>query len=232
MVLQKRSIYTDLFFGCSLLLLLLLIAPSGVQAFTYDFSGIVLYDSKASDSRRPGFNDPFTGSLELTDKLIFINGRTEIGYEDFGTVSGGNFTQGGQNFFYALSQGESHHSQMGVVWWSDPRSFRVGENFFNNVYGLTFYFDGGLTYTPAQKVSMSLATYLATGYLPTFAGGGNSLSYSACTLATGTAFFGIIETPFVKTKDVGDDDPSAVPLPASLWFLGSGLLFLMRFRKH
>jgi len=223
-----KKIYLRFVFGG---LFLLLLAPQGVEAFSYDFSGTVLYDSKASNYIRPGFGDAFTGTLELGDTLIFINSSAETSYEDFGVVTGGNFSQGGQDFFFALSQGDSDHSQMGMVWWSNPKSFRVRGEYYKNVYGLTFYLDGSLLYTPAQLVSMRLSDYLANGYLPTFTGGSSTLHYTGCSLAAGTAFLGIIETPFVKTKDAADD-PSEVPLPASLWFLGSGLLFLMRYRKH
>ena len=225
---RKKNISLRLLWGS---LILLLLVPSGVRASSYNFSGTVLYDSQASNYVRPGFGDAFTGTLELSDTLIFVNNRTETTYEDFGTVAGGNFSQDGQDFFYALSQGDSDHSQMGMVWWSNPKSFRVGQKNFNDVYGLTFYLDGSLLYTPAQLVSMRLSEYLADGYLPTFTGGSSILYYTGCILASGTAFLGIIETPFIEKKDVADD-PSAVPLPASLWFLGSGLLFLMRFRRN
>ena len=211
-------------------LLLLSLAPQGVEAFSYNFSGTVLYDSKASNYVRPGFGDAFDGTLELNDTLVFVNSRAEITYEDFGTVSGGDFSQDGQDFIYALSQGNSEHSQMGMVWWANPKSFRIGYKYYNNIYGLTFYLDGSLLYTPAQLVAMRLSDYLADGYLPTFTGGSSVLPYTGCSLAAGTAFLGIIETPFVKTKD-NRDNPSAVPLPASLWFLGSGLIFLLSYRK-
>ncbi len=223
-----KKIYLRLLLGGALLLLL---GPQVAEAFSYDFSGTVLYDSRASNYVRPGYGDAFTGTLELNDTLVFVNNSAETTYDDFGTVAGGNFSQGGQDFFYALSQGDSDHSQMGMVWWSNPKSFRVGQKYFNNVYGLTFYLDGSLLYTPAQLVALRLSDYLADGYLPTFTGGGTTLHYLGCCLATGTAFLGIIETPFIKKNDVAAD-PSAVPLPASLWFLGSGLLFLMRYRKH
>jgi hypothetical protein len=168
--------------------------------------------------------------LGLSDTLNLVNSRAETTYEDFGVVTGDSFNQGGHDFFYALSQGDSDHSQMGMVWWSNPKTFRVGQIYFKSVYGLTFYLDGSMLYTPAQLVSMRLADYLVDGYLPTFTGGSSTLYYTGCTLAAGTAFLGIIETPFVKMKDP-EDSSSAVPLPASLWFLGSGLLFLMRYRK-
>ncbi|RLB69256.1 MAG: hypothetical protein DRH07_11085 [Deltaproteobacteria bacterium] len=228
MGLKKKNISLILLWGS---LILLLLVPSGVWAFTYDFSGTVLYDNKASNYVRPGFLDAFTGTLELSDTLMFVNSSAETTYEDFGVVTGGSFNQGGQDFFYALSKGDSDHSQMGMVWWSNPKSFRVGYKYFNNVYGLTFYLDGSLLYTPAQLVSMRLANYLVDGYLPTFTGGSSTLYYTGCSLAAGTAFLGIIETPFVKMDDPAGDS-SAVPLPASLWFLGSGLLFLMRYRKQ
>ena len=223
-----RKLYLKLLFGS---LLLLLLTPQGAAAFSYDFSGTVLYDSAASNYVRPGFGDAFTGTLELSDTLVFVNSRADTIYEDFGTVSGGNFSQDGQDFFYALSQGDSDRSQMGMIWWSNPKSFRVGQKYFNNIYGLTFYLDGSLLYTPAQLVAMRLSDYLADGYLPTFTGGSSTLHYLGCGLASGTAFLGIIETPFVKTKSTAED-PSAVPLPASLWFLGSGLVFLLRYRKN
>ena len=228
MGLGMRKLYLKLLFGS---LLLLLLAPQGVEAFSYDFSGTVLYDSEASNYVRPGFGDVFTGTLELSDTLVFVNGRADTSYEDFGTVSGGNFNQNGQDFFYALSQGNSDHSQMGMIWWSNPKSFRVGQKYFNNIYGLTFYLDGSLLYTPAQLVAMRLSDYLADGYLPTFTGGSSTLHYTGCSLASGTAFLGIIETPFVKRKAIVED-PSAVPLPSSLWFLSSGLVFLLRYRKN
>ncbi len=228
MLLEIKKIYLRVVFGG---LLLLLLVPQGVGAFSYDFSGTVLYDSRASSYVLPGFGDAFTGTLELSDTLIFINNRAGTTYEDFGTVAGGNFSQGGQDFFYALSQGNSDHSQMGMVWWSNPKSFRVRGKYYKDVYGLTFYLDGSLLYTPAQLVFMRLSDYLANGYLPTFTGGSSTLHYTGCSLATGTAFLGIIQNPFVKTKGT-PDDPATVPLPASLWFLGSGLIFLMRYRKH
>lgn len=233
MGLGAKNLYLRLLLGggIMMLLMLLLLTPRVTEAFSYDFSGTVLYDSRASNYVRPGFGDAFTGTVALKETLIFVNNRADTTYEDFGTVAGGNFSQGGQDFFYALSQGNSDHSRMGLVWWSDPKSFRVRGKYYKDVYGLTFYLDGSLLYTPAQLVSMRLSDYLANGYLPTFTGGGSTLHYTGCRLATGTAFLGIIQTPFVETQGTADDY-SAVPLPASLWFLGSGLIFLMRYRKH
>ena len=226
-----RELYLKLLLSSLSLLLLLLPAPHIADAFSYDFSGTVLYDSRASNSVCPGFGDAFTGTLELNDKLVFVNGRAETTYEDFGTVSGGNFSQDGQDLFYALSRGSSDHSQMGMIWWSKPKSFRIGQNDFNNIYGLTFYLDGSLLYTPAQLVAMRLSDYLEDGYLPTFTGGSSVLHYTGCSLASGIAFLGIIETPYINRTGDAADGPAAVPLPASFWFLGIGLLSFLRYRK-
>ncbi len=209
--------------------LLLLLTPKGVQAFSFDFSGTVLYDSQAAGSFCPGIGSDFEGSLALADdSLTFFNTGAETFYQDFGAVSGGYFNQGEEEFFYAFSQGDTATSQMGMIWWSDPKSFRVMDRYINNVYGLVFYLDGALLHTPTQLVAWRLADYFASGYLPTFTGGGSTLHYVGCGVASGTAFLGIIETPFVVNQSANN---SAVPLPASLWFLGSGLLFVVRRRK-
>ena len=213
-------------------ILLSLHVPHRVFAFTFDFSGTVLYDSNASSYICPGFGDDLTGTLsEYDHDLVFANHSSGTSYEDFGDVSSGFFSQGNQNFFYAFSQGDQTNSQMGMIWWSAPESFKIGTESFDNIYGLVFYLDGSLLYTPAQLVAFRLADYFATGYMPTFTSGGSSLPYFGCEMASGTAFLGVIETPFVVNLTAANE-PSEVPLPASLWFLGSGLIFYLKRRRR
>ena len=209
------------------LLFILLVAPRNVLALSFDFSGTVLFDSKASTNCLPGFGDAFEGSFSLEDDLLsFGNTRKSTSYEDFGSVTGGYFTPGSQDFFYAFSQGQEASSRMGMIWWEDPRNFTINNRFFGEVYGLVFYLEGSVQYTPAQLIALRLVEYMTTGYLSTFTGGVHDPHYLGCQIASGEAFFGVIETSFVEEKR-----SSAVPLPASVWFLGSGLLFLMRRRK-
>ena len=211
------------------LLFTMFLVPRNALAFSFDFSGTVLFDSKASNYCLPGFGHNFKGALSVGDDLLtFENNNKPTFYEDFGIVTGGYFSQEGSDFFYAFSQGDDASSQMGMIWWSDPRNFTIGQHFFDNVYGLVFYLEGSTLYTPAQMIAWRLADYFATGYLPTLTGGGSNLHYLGCRIADGTAFLGLIETPFVAEQSSN----SAVPLPASVWFLGSGLLLLVRRRKR
>ena len=210
------------------LLLTLFLVPRNALAFSFDFSGTVLFDSKASSYCLPGLGDDFDGTLSLADDLLnFENSNAGTSYEDFGSVKGGYFSQDNRDFFYAFSQGSEASSQMGMIWWSDPRNFQINGHFFENIYGLAFYLEGSTLYTPAQLIAWRLADYFATGYLPTLTGGGSDLHYMGCQIADGTAFLGLIETPFIV-----DQSSAAVPLPASVWFLGRGLLFLVRRRKR
>ena len=203
------------------LFIALLLVPRHVLAYSFDFSGTVLFDSKASTYCLPGFGDSFEGSFSLEDDLLnFMNTSKSTSYEDFGSVTGGYFTQGSQDFFYAFSQGQEASSQMGMIWWEDPRNFTIGNRYFGDVYGLVFYLEGTTLYTPAQMIALGLAQYMATGVLPTLTGGAPNPHFVGCQVLDGAAFFGVIETPF-----------SNIPLPASIWFLGSGLLFLIRRRK-
>ncbi len=209
------------------LLFALLLEPQNVLALSFDFSGTVLYDSKASSFGFPGFGHHFKGSFSLAnDFLTFENSKAGTSFKDLGSVTGGYFNQEGGDFFYAFSQGQDASSQMGMVWWDDPRDFTIGKRFLGDIYGLVFYLEGSTLYTPAQMIAWRLAEYFATGILPTLTGGGPNPYYYGCQLADGTAFFGVVETPFIA-----DQSSAAVPLPASVWFLGSGLLFLMRRRK-
>ncbi len=211
------------------LLFTVFLVPQNVLAFNFDFSGTVPYDSKASSYGFPGFGDHFDGSLSLADDLLTSkNSKASTSYEDFGSVAGGYFSQEGSDFFYAFSQGDDASSQMGMIWWSAPRNFTIGQHFFGNIYGLVFYLEGSTLYTPAQMIAWRLADYFATGYLPTLTGGGSNPHYLGDRVADGMAFFGLIETPFV----VEQGSASAVPLPASVWFLGSGLFFMVCRRKR
>jgi len=213
-----------LFLGFSLTLILL---PRNVQAYSFDFSGTVLFDSKASSNCLPGFGDSFTGSLSLDDDLLnYTNVRRSTSYDDFGGVTGGYFSQGKQDFFYAFSQGEEASSQMGMIWWSDSRNFKINGLHLGNVYGLVFYLEGSTVYTPGQLIALRLTEYMANGFLPTLTGRNQNPHYLGCQVLDGEAFFGVIQDPFIAAQS-----SSAVPLPASVWFLGSGLLFLVRRRK-
>ncbi len=216
------------------LCLALLMAPQSVLAFSFDFSGTVLFDSKASAGYLPGFGDSFKGSLSMEDDALgFMNTIKSTFYENLGDVTGGYFKQNNQDFFYAFSQGTEATSQMGMIWWSESRNFTINGRFFGDVngsggvYGLVFYVEGSTLYTPAQMIAWRVVEYMATGVLPTLTGGTENPHYVGCQVLAGEAFFGVIQTPFVA-----DQSSSAVPLPASVWFLGSGFLFLVRRRKR
>lgn len=208
-------------------LFVLFLGTQNVLAFSFDFSGTVLYDSRSIGS---AYGDSFEGEFSSENESLFLkNSDTFSLYNDFGVATGGYFNQDGQDFFYAFSKGPDASSQMGMIWWSNPRTFQVGENLYhNNVYGLAFYMTGELSYTPSQMIAYRLADYFASGYLPTLTGGGSSLDFysSSCSCDCSSAFLGVIQEPMVSQQS-----SSAVPLPASVWFLGSGLLFLLRQRK-
>ncbi|HDS15339.1 MAG TPA: hypothetical protein ENN66_01725 [Proteobacteria bacterium] len=192
-----------------------------VLAYNYDFTGRVLYDSrKNSNSFAPGFNDSF--QAVLTDgSLTFTSPTAGTEYGDFGSLVQGYFTQGGTDVFFAYSQVEAATSRMGLIWWSAPRNFSINNNFFTSVYGLAFYLEGPLQYTPAQLIAMRLQEYLASGYLAGIFDQNYNPHFTGCNLASGAAFLGLLESPFIP------EPVAAVPLPGAIWLFGGGLSLLL-----
>ena len=196
------------------MLFTMFLVPRNVLAFSFDFSGTVLFDSKAPNGPFPGLGDDFQGSLLGESSLNFKNTDVPTFYQDFGSVTGGTFNQGGSDYYYAFSQGQDASLQMGMIWWSAPRNFTVVGRSFDDVYGLVFYLDGSTPYTSDQMVVWCLAENFTADSLQMLIGSGLSHNYE------GASFFGVIE------------ESLPVPLPASVWFLGSGLLLLVRRRKR
>ena len=225
---QRKTILQSWLAVC---LLLLLSGPVWGSSFT--FNGNVLYDSSSSWGRYPGYNDSFSGTVDLENGLLnFENLSTGSRFDDFGEVTGGFFTQGGIDYYYALSSGSDGRSQMGVIWWSQPVNLYAGSltgnNYFRGVSGLAFYLEGPMLYTPAQMIAMRLQSYLETGVLPSlYDDRWNTLYMTGCRLDSGRAFFGLLESEL----PVQNQDSSAVPLPPSVWLLGSGVFGFLALRR-
>jgi hypothetical protein len=207
-----------------LLALGFLLAPQTSQALTYDFSGTVFFDSQTADSCLPGLGDDFRGSLSLTGNgsLSFNNNSTETQYNEPGIVTTGQFTHNDIDYLYTYSQGSEESPRMGLLWWSDPVQLDI---FGYKVNGLAFYLEGH-NYIPAYFMDQIINKYIAEDYLNYLPSDDFHLQYSGCQVKYGNAFVGLITEPFVPQTA-----PSAVPLPAPIWFLGSGLALLWRRNK-
>ncbi|MCD6533764.1 MAG: hypothetical protein J7L25_06775 [Deltaproteobacteria bacterium] len=211
--------------GVILLLTLgFLLVPQIAAAQTYDFKGTVFFDSQTKNSYQPGLGNDFSGSLSLTSdgSLSFYNNCTEKQYCEPGTVTTGQFTLNEIDYLYAYSQGSEGSPRMGLLWWSDPMQLDI---FGYEVKGLAFYLEG-YNYIPAYFMDQIVNKYIAKGdnrYLPS---DNFQPQYSDGQVKYGKAFLGLVTDPFVVKAE-----PSAVPLPAPIWFLGSGLALLWRRNK-
>ncbi len=223
----------QLLFLLLVLVAAMLVGSATSRCYGYTFNGTVLYDNTASRGRYPGYRETFSGGVELdSGEMCFRNPSTQREFADFGTVFENSFSQGGVNYYYALSEAPDGRSKMGLIWWSEPVSLKVplsnGDDYFQQVYGLAFSFEGALLYTPAQMIAMRLDTYLQTGFLPElYNTGQHSLYVTGCQLSAGRAFFGLLESPLPAAAEKG----SPVPLPPAGWLLGSGMLALFGWRK-
>ncbi len=198
-----------------------LLVPLTSQALTYDFTGTVFYDSLTADSYLPGLGDDFSGSLSLAGNgsLSFNNSSAGTQYNEPGSVTTGQFTHNDIDYLYAYSQGSEGSPRMGLLWWSDPMQIDI---FGYKVKGLAFYLEG-YNYIPAYFMDQIINKYIAKGDLRYLPSDNFHPQYSGCQVQYGKAFLGLITEPFA---------PQAVPLPAPIWFLGSGLALLWRRNKN
>lgn len=196
--------------------------PSQLLAYSYDFQGTVLYDSHVGSTSGAGSGQVFTGNFNTDDggALMFNRDSGSSVYNNpTGDFLWGGFTQGGVDFFYAYgSDGNDPEIRMGAIWWSEPRNSTM-----SGINGVVFHLEG-YHFTPGDLIAKRLAKYLfdSKAYSAPL-----SIAVAECSPVAGEAFLGIFTSNQLPTPGAMAST-SQVPLPASLWFLGSGLLVVWR----
>ena len=196
--------------------------PSQLLAYSYDFQGTVLYDSHVGSTGGAGFGQAFTGSFSTDNggSLMFNRdgGSSVYNNPSPGDFLWGGFTQGGVDFFYAYgSGGNDPEIRMGAIWWSQPPNSTM-----SGIYGVAFHLEGD-HFTPGDLIARRLAGYLFDSKafnVPL------SIVVAECRPVAGEAFLGIFTDNQLPAPP--PPSPSQVPLPAAIWFLGSGLLVIWR----
>ena len=201
--------------------------PSQLLAYSFDFQGTVLYDSHVPSTQGAGFQQVFTGTFSPGNGgslLLNRNDGSSI-YQNPtpGNFLWGQFTQGGVDFFYAYgNNGNTPGIRMGAVWWTKPATITAYGVTMTNVHGIVFHLNGS-SFTQGDLIAQRLQDYLFnTGVYSSING---VIPLSGCTPIVGGGFLGVLTNSQLPK-------PPEVPLPASLWFLGCGLLVMWRRLKN
>ncbi len=208
----------------------LLCLPAQVVAYNYNFQGTVLYDSQVGSSQDAGYGQNFTGSFSTENggSLSFnrADGQNNYQQPDSGDMMWGNFTQDSVDYVYAYIKNNNNPDiKMGAIWWNAPKTITTyGTS--RQIFGVAFHLEGD-EFAIGNDIVQRLENYLNTGIYTDIA---ESVPLTGCSLVSGNAFLGVFTDK--QVLDNNKNTSSEVPLPSTIWFLGSGLLALWRRKRN
>lgn len=181
------------------------------SAATVNFSGVIDF---------PGLNGPvanntaFTGSLILDESVVPTVTAPLIrdfsGAADSLTLNIGGFTFSGENGNVRQTEGGGSNDIFGISFNTAFGSTVSGDYSGQAITGLLLDWRGANLFSDPEALAHDLST-------PDF-----GLRRVEIYFGTGAA-----NTVYTDADSIGIEAPTAVPLPAGVWLLGSGILGLM-----